>query len=560
MVGETMENCDAGTFSFHDGFEKGKPLLGWVKRDLGYVSNWYNAKVGLLVQDGRAPGNERGCSILLPSVVLAHPLQSFCLEAQIRQLGDVGDSSVGVVFGYTGEGDYVRYEERKNYRNPEDRFRRLVRVEQGNETELRRDRYESDYIPTHIYFRITEDIKLEAVGERVRVWHDNVLLWDLVVPGLSPGATGLYCKGKGIFACKGFSVKAITEMEERFFQKLPYLQNPTPNSIVVAWETSQQTQGVIEYGTTDQLGLLASDGRRSAIHKVSLQDLEPDARYFYRVRSGSICTPLHAFRTAPARARPFRFCVFGDTHSSQTARRIAENMASDHPDFVVNVGDAASDGRLYPHWRDYFDSLASLFCNVPSYHVVGNHEAGGGNEANLSWFFRYFSHPGFTDHYAFTYSNCRFLVLNNYDNICEGSDQHAWLLSELKRPEFQQADFRIAFFHEPGFCVGWGLQSFDGNPEVRTVLIPMFQQHGLEIMFNGHCHDYERGRIGDIHVVITGGGGGGLDSKVYDVDCYERYSSAFHHVAVDVEGRSMAVRAVSIDGNVLDSFRVAPRK
>lgn len=554
-----MDPPGDGSLLFEDCFEKGKPLTGWTSKDIGYVSDWYNAKVGLLVQDGRSPGNDEAASILLSDETLNRRPGDVSIDAQIRQLGDVGNTAVGVVFGYEDEGNYLRYEERKSYRFPQNRFRRLVNVRDGCDTELASDLYESDYIPTHIYFRIMEDIRIEVLKNKVRIWHDNVRLWDLVVPDLCPGAAGLYCRGRGIFAFKRFSVKSIGHIDDRFFQKLPYLQNPTSSSVLVGWETSVLADSMVEYGPDEHLGSYRSESRRRAIHRIRVEGLQPDTRYFYRVRSNATQSDLYGFRTPPEVARPFTFCVIGDTHSRPMARRIADNIRKDHPDFVVNVGDAATDGRLYGQWNDYFDSMAPLFSGVPSYHVLGNHESTGGNEANLSWFYRYFSHPGFTDHYAFTYCNCRFIVLNNYDSIYEGSQQHEWLLGELKRPEYERADFRMAFFHEPGYCTGWGLQSYDGNPDVRTILIPLFERHGLDAMFSGHSHDYERGRIGEMLLIITGGGGGGLDSKVYDVDCFQVYANEFHHVRVDVTESTMSIAAVNVEGRTIDGFEIRRR-
>jgi len=558
-LGDKVEPAGNESLLFHDGFEKGKPLVGWTNQDYNYVSNWYNARVGLLVQDGRNPGNDAGATLLLAGETVNRPLADFSIDAQIRQLGDVRDTAVGVVFGYKDGGDYLRYEERKSYRVPQDRFRRLVQVRDGSEAELASDLYESDYIPTHIYFRIMEDIRIEALQKRVRVWHDNVLLWDLIVPNIAPGAAGFYCRGGGIFAFKSFSVRSISQIAESFFQKGPYLQNPTADSMVVTWETSALGDSRIEYGQDEKLGTSHVDARRTAIHRVLLQGLRPDALYSYRVGSNGVWSDIHSLRTRPVASRPFSFCVIGDTHSRSITAKIAENIAKDSPDFVVNVGDAATDGRLYSQWSGYFNSMGSLFAKVPSYHVLGNHEAGGGNEANLSWFYRYFSHPGFTDHYAFTHGNCRFIVLNNYDSIYEGSHQRDWLLREFRSTQYREAEFRVAFFHEPGYCVGWGLQSYDGNPDVRTILIPMFQENGLDVMFNGHCHDYERARIGALYLVITGGGGGGHDSKVYDVDCFESYSSEFHHVRVDVRGGLMTITATSIEGSIIDKFDIRSR-
>lgn len=547
-------------FSFQDDSGKGT-LFGWLRKDLGYSSNWYRSKVGQLIQDGRGEEGSEGETVLLVKDSIKHPIRDMVIEAQIRQLGDAQDSSAGLVFGYRDEQNYFRYEERKDYQSPENRFRRLVMVEDGLEQVLCRDAYESDYIPTHIYHRITEDIRVELVRGRIRLWHDNILLWDLTLKRMCRGAVGLYCKGRGVFACQSFSARSLAKLSEKFFVKKPYLQNPTPDSMTVSWETSGVTDSGVEYGTERQgMCTCTAWGERGAIHSVILRGLEADTSYFYRVRSSDVSSEIRSFRTSPVTHRPFRFCVLGDTHSEPVTSGIAENILRDKPDFVVNVGDAVGNGKHYSQWTEYFDSMAPLFEKVPSFHVVGNHEGTAGDDGFADWFFRYFSHPGFTDHYAFTYSNCRFIVLNNYELFCQGSQQYDWLNKEFRGVQYRAADFRVAFFHEPAYCAGWPVQSCDGNPEARTVLIPLFQKHGLDLVFNGHCHDYERGKLGDLHFVITGGGGAAVGMKSYDVDLFSSYASVHHHVKVDVDSRVMWIEAFTLGGVSIDSFKIPKKK
>ena len=46
----------------------------------------------------------------------------------------------------------------------------------------------------------------------------------------------------------------------------PYLQNATPSSIVVAWETKgTSTECVVEYGTTEKLGQFVSGSSQTTV-------------------------------------------------------------------------------------------------------------------------------------------------------------------------------------------------------------------------------------------------------------------------------------------------------
>ena len=51
--------------------------------------------------------------------------------------------------------------------------------------------------------------------------------------------------------------------------------------------------------------------------------------------------------------------------------------------------------------------------------------------------------------------------------------------------------------------------SHGSNDTVRRDLVPLFESYGVDIVFAGHDHSYERSTVGGVKHVITGGGGGG---------------------------------------------------
>ena len=83
----------------------------------------------------------------------------------------------------------------------------------------------------------------------------------------------------------------------------PVSAKPTPSSIVVAWETKgNSTECVVEYGTTENLGRSASGTSQTTVeghlvHHVTLNDLPPDSRVWYQVKTGDAVHGVHVFRT-----------------------------------------------------------------------------------------------------------------------------------------------------------------------------------------------------------------------------------------------------------------------
>lgn len=340
--------------------------------------------------------------------------------------------------------------------------------------------------------------------------------------------------------------------------KGPYLQNVTRDGITIMWETDKPSTSEVWYGERE-LSRYKGDKSPVRIHEVRIEGLRVETRYRYKVISRAdgqeAESEVYAFRTAPHRDTPFRFVVWGDNRTDfRKCEEVAKLIASQSPDMVISVGDVVSDGRVYEQWgREYFIPIRHFAGSVPTYIAIGNHER------QARWFDKLVSQPGNEHWFAFTYGNSRFIILDTNRPFYPGSEQYEWLVRELSSGEFKEADFRFVFFHHPPYTELRG--GYTGEERVRRYLVPLFEKFGVDIVFSGHTHSYERGikvLEGDreIYYVITGGGGAPLH-RVFtkDWDVIQRHISAYHCVVVDVKGNVLEFKAVGLGGKVLDSFR-----
>ena len=91
-----------------------------------------------------------------------------------------------------------------------------------------------------------------------------------------------------------------------------------------------------------------------------------------------------------------------------------------------------------------------------------------------------------------------------------------------------------------------------------TALTPMFEKYHVTAALFGHDHNYQHYLQNGIHYVVTGGGG----APLYDVNkpppgITQKVVSVENFVSVSVDGKSAHVRAISIEGRVLDEFDLA---
>ena len=85
--------------------------------------------------------------------------------------------------------------------------------------------------------------------------------------------------------------------------------------------------------------------------------------------------------------------------------------------------------------------------------------------------------------YTFTKDNAQFFVL---DSNYLAPEPLAWLEQGLQD---SKADWKICFFHHPLYSSG----TFHGSSlELREVLEPLFVKYGVQVVFAGHEHVYER--------------------------------------------------------------------
>ena len=99
----------------------------------------------------------------------------------------------------------------------------------------------------------------------------------------------------------------------------PYLQIPTPNSIIVRWRTDVPTDSRVVIGAAPgSLSTTFDDAASTVEHEVKVTGLAADTRYYYSV--GSTTAALSGddastyFRTSPTpgTVRPVRAWVIGD--------------------------------------------------------------------------------------------------------------------------------------------------------------------------------------------------------------------------------------------------------
>ncbi|HJQ54491.1 MAG TPA: metallophosphoesterase [Gemmatimonadaceae bacterium] len=165
----------------------------------------------------------------------------------------------------------------------------------------------------------------------------------------------------------------------------------------------------------------------------------------------------------------------------------AENLQT----LVLTLGDNA-----YPSGDDGMSRVFTR-CFLPSWgkprimNVIrpspGNHDYEGGSG---SPYFRYFgARAGEPDkgYYSFDFAGWHFVSLNSEvvggENFVE-KEQESWLQADLRA---HAAECTVAYWHRPRFSSGP-----HGSNRAFQRLWQILYQNGVDLVLNGHDHDYER--------------------------------------------------------------------
>ena len=242
-------------------------------------------------------------------------------------------------------------------------------------------------------------------------------------------------------------------------------------------------------------------------HSVEFRGLEPDQVYVYRVRGApGAWSEWFQLRTA-ARSGPIRFAYFGDAHNglrSHLPRVLRAAFAhSPDADFFLHAGDLVNRASRDYEWGEWFDAGDFIHSMVPTVPVAGNHEyaALGFGETRSDRTLSVLWRPQFTlpqspalpadlqeAAYVLHYSDDLdiFVLSTQHSDIAR---QAQWLDDEL---EASTARWRIVAMHHPIFSSGGDRDS----PERRALLLPVFLEHDVDLVLQGHDHTYARGAIG----------------------------------------------------------------
>ena len=306
------------------------------------------------------------------------------------------------------------------------------------------------------------------------------------------------------------------------------------------------------------------------VASVEFTGLQPDTQYRFQIEGDD---EVYSFKTAPRTLNNnIRFLTGGDLDVSEATDRLHRLAAARAPLFAVLGGDLAyANGVQWPKWPLFLKSWSKLMRTaqnqlIPVVCAIGNHEVlFGYNQTRNSapYFYALFDDLFTNRNYTVidfgAYLSIFLLDSGHTSNL--GPNQTSWFESELNR-RFQTL-YRIPIYHVPAYPAHREFEN-RGSTLVRNTWTPLIDKYKIPFVFENHDHVYKRThklknfkRDENGSIYIGDGAWGQSTREVYPDRWYiDVAKSKRHFIEVDLSAQNAEIRAIDIDGEVIDQFEV----
>src|SRR5258708_963523 len=253
----------------------------------------------------------------------------------------------------------------------------------------------------------------------------------------------------------------------------------------------------------------------------------------------------------PLESKSVRFGVIGDSGTGERKQyEVAKQMEIYRQrvgfDFVIMLGDNIYGGHRSKDFAEKFEQPYKplLDAGVKFYASLGNHD-----DPNDERLYQPFNMGG-ERYYTFQKGDVSFFVLDsNYIDTAHID----WLEHSLHD---SKAKWKICYFHHPLYSDG----KYHGpDLDLRAQVLPIFKRNGVNAVFSGHEHVYERLKPEDgIHYFILGNSAKLITHDFrskQDMEVGVDTERAF--MIVEIAGDNLYFQTISRTGQTIDSVTIA---
>jgi len=248
----------------------------------------------------------------------------------------------------------------------------------------------------------------------------------------------------------------------------------------------------------------------------------------------------------PNRPDSVKFAAIGDNGTGERAQyEVGKQMLNAHAafafDLVIMLGDNMYGGQTPSDFLKKFEQPYAplLVAGVKFQAALGNHD----RSENVSY--KPYNMNG-ERYYTYAKKNARFFVL---DSTRMDPKQVEWIATSLQNAK---EDWKICYFHHPLYS---NALRHGSSVDLRVILEPIFVKHGVDVVFSGHDHVYERLKPQKGITYFVSGSAGQL--RQGNMRPREETAAYFDQdqtfMLVEIAGAEMHYQSISRTGKTVDS-------
>jgi Predicted phosphohydrolases len=390
-----------------------------------------------------------------------------------------------------------------------------------------------------------------------------------------------------MFACASGSVSAQTAVPKSIINT--FGKDPETGHCFTWYTSAAEKNGFVEYCIKDKFDgfgrsnilrvkatsyVSKNDQDTRVIYKAELKNLKPGTVYVYRVGYTNCYSAQGAFKTAEHALKSFTFINITDTQGVSVGdyakwKNILDKALGRFPDarFLVHTGDMVDDGQRINQWDTFTRVVGSELMKLPIAPVVGNHEVLNKNSTN-------FNAKNFTDRfdlpveqdtgapdgtvYSFDYGNTHIAVMNTQCGSDNLKKQGNWLRNDMSK---SNKTWKIVALHRGPYGATYN------TTDIREAWTPIFDELGIDLVLQGHDHNYVRsypmknGAVvksgkGTIYMVGNSGGVKFYPQKSRFWQAVDLQPKMKMYIAVTVSGSKMSMEAYDSNNTLRDAVTI----
>lgn len=311
------------------------------------------------------------------------------------------------------------------------------------------------------------------------------------------------------------------------FRKHPYILLKQ-DTVTIMWQLYDTLNCTFKYkkaSNSSFTNMAVNTPYIEFLYKYELTNLDYNTLYEFKVLLADGNQDSGSFLSPPLpTAQQISFYGYGDTrgdnesshppfHDEVCEQVVAEiDNSPESQTLIIHAGDWNVNDKEIAWDSQYFykgdTNAIALRTKIGVVGCIGNHEANTGEAENYRKYWPY-DYPVDEDFfwYSYDYGPVHFCFADQRwqtSSLSDADTQKTWIRNDL---EMSNKPWKILVFHPPVYTLAKDPSTFNSEKTFFDGICDSTEKYGVNLVLNGHVHEYSNWLVNGVHHLTLGGGG-----------------------------------------------------